>query len=509
MLTAEELQDPERRAHIVRNAWRSVRDAEDDKADGCHVFRSLSDKFTLSPIGTDARPDGEFKCYDDRDAPVPIRKRYEFDPTTLELRVDAQRSRRYDPVEDVTFNSAAQANFRELRRNLQALARSTQLPKFLRDGGDGRVAADATVAQAIVKKFGTEDLHRLRRVLFMSDAAAKTVSRFAALDAMDDLFLASELVIQSPDIVEIEKRRPFARELLPMRNLNALGATSYELSTIEKRARAEFVANLGGRPPTANMKRKSMRRPLYLMRSGMMWDLMDLERWKQARSAGAPLPDFVNEQRDAAREALLELESYTLIFGHDDLDIIGLLDEKNGIPQPAAIANFADAASGEEAVAMLLSGANAIFATNKEVPELIGLGTRDYLYVTQTAYEATSGDGRSIAQVALDRGKDLGLKAIVRVPEFGRNEEVKAYLIEVGYDNDTAEKYAGGIDGKDVMVTWSKNPAKLRGITGIDLRQLPPDRTSTETSVQMIMSTGGVEVRFPRSAHIQKINAPS
>jgi hypothetical protein len=505
-LNAEELRDPERLVHNVRAAWRSVSPGDEDDNPGAHVYRSLKEDYRLTRVGVDAKPGTV--CYDDRDSPVLTRKRYEMDPSTFELKLVETKSRRYDPVDDVNFNSAAQAQFRELRRGLRTLTRAG-LPKFLRDGGEGTVAMDATITKAIVTKYGTEDLIRLRRALFMSEAAAKTVSRFAAVDAMDDLFLAGELVIQSPDIVELEKRRPFIRELIPMRNLNALGATSYEISTIEKSGRAEFVSNLGGRAPTATIKRKSMRRPLYLMRSGMMWDLMDLERWKQARSSGAPLPDFVSEQRDAAREALLELESYTLLFGHDDLDIIGLLDSKNGIPQPAAISNFADAASGEEAVQKLLTGANAIFSTNKEIPELIGLGTRDYLYVTQTAYEPTSGDGRSIAQVALDRGKDLGLKAIVRVPEFGRNEEVKTYLIEVGYDDTTAEKYAGGVGGKDVMVTWSKNQAKLRGVTGIDLRQLPPDRTSTETSVQMIMSTGGVEVRFPKAAHIQKINAPT
>ena len=268
--------------------------------------------------------------------------------------------------------------------------------------------------------------------------------------------------------------------------------------------------------PTVTMVREEKLRPLVWIRAGMVWSWLEIQEWAQARSNGAPLPDFVAEQRDGAREATFEVENLDLVFGNPSLNLLGILSADNQIPTPAAEDNYANQVTPEAAVQLLLKGAKAIIATESDaVPEVIMLGTRDYLYVTTTTYDSANSNGESIAEVALRRGKDLGVKAIVRMPELGYSQEVHDYLEALGYAGDELDLYSGGMfdsgenDQLAVQLTISRNAKKLRGVTGQDFMQLPPDKTSTETHVQVCLSTGGVEVLHPMSAHRQPIKDPT
>jgi hypothetical protein len=436
----------------------------------------------------------------------------------LELVVDETLSRRLSTCEDFQLSDLALSQLDRLAPRLRALA-VTGL-KGVRVGADGLarrrdVQDDAAMTGRLVRKHGTDDPRRLRTVLFLSPEATRTVSRLAAADDMMDLFVGAELIAQAKEFQRVEHRKPYFREFFPMRNLAAPGAKAYTTQYFDRKGRAEHTANFRGRAPTVSIMREEKLRPLVWLRAGMLWSWLQLQEWAQAKSNGAPLPDFVAEQRDAAREALLELENLDLVFGNANLEILGLLSPGNLIPTPAAEDNYEDQPTNEAVVQLLLKGAKAIVSTESDaVPEVIALGTRDYLYVTTTTYDAANSNGESIAEVALRRGKDLGVKAIVRMPELGPSQEVKDYLQSLGYADPELTLYSGGMfdAGENaqlaVQLTISRNAKKIRGVTGQDFMQLPPNKTDSETSVQVCMSTGGVEVLHPKAAHRQPIKDP-
>lgn len=451
-------------------------------------------------------------CYDEHKRPVMSRPRVSLDDA-LELVTDPSRSARHYACDDAPLGDRARDQLRDMRRSLAVL----DPRKFsVSASADARGVArspfsDATVARDIVKRYGVDNLPRLQQLVGLAPELARTVSRLAAADDMTDLFIGSELIVGAPDIIRVEHRRPYARELLPMRSLNAPGALAYESQSFDRRGKAEHTTNFRGRAPTATVSRAVKIRPLVWLRAGMSWSWMEIQQWMQARSNGAPLPDFVREQQDAAREATLELENIDLLFGNETFEIQGLLSAANGIPglSEAATTNLVNLADGEARVAAILAGAKTVFETELEEPEFVAMGTRDYVYASTTAYDSSNPNGETVLEVALKRGKLLGVKAIVRIPELGYSAEVKTYLQGLGYDSATAEKYAGGVGALAVIATLTRNPRKMRGIIGQDLMQLPPDRTSTETSVQVCMSTGGVEVLVPRAMYIRKMANPA
>ena len=496
----------------VAHAWNTV------GAGGSSLIRCTGDGdvTTLDKrVRLDAVP-GQVLAYDERNRPVHVRPRLTLDGDSLELVYDQSRSQRLSTVGDFTFSGEALAQLSRLSPKLQALA--TSGTRGLKIGADGRdnSIADAQRTGLLVRKYGIHDQKLLRTALMLMPEAVRTVSRLAAADEMTDLFLGAELVAMATDFQRVEHRKPYFREFFAMRNLAAPGAKAYTTQFFDRKGRAEHTANFRGRAPTVTMVREEKMRPLVWIRAGMTWTWLELQEWAQARSNGAPLPDFVGEQRDGAREAALEVENLDLVFGNPTLQIQGILSADNGIPTPAAANNYADQATTEDAVQLLLVGAKAIVATESDaVPEIIMLGTRDYIYVTTTRYDASNSAKETIADVALASGKGLGVKAIVRMPELGYSADVEAYLATLGYSGAELQLYSGGMfnvaedDQLAVQLTISRNPKKIRGVTGQDFMQLPPDKTSTETHVQVCLSTGGVEVLHPMSAHRQPIKDPT
>lgn len=447
---------------------------------------------------------GSVVGYDARGGVAP-RARMELDERTLDLVTHGQRSQRVSP-RDVGMNSTALA---QLHMAVPLFAGDAR--RYGIDNGS-EAARDLEITRAVVGRYGS-DVSRLWTVGSHSAAFLRTVSRVAAHggDAFNNLFVNSELTVMLPDLVEIEKLMPSARDVFPMRMLNAPGAVDYEFRALDRRARAEHTATFAGDAPTAAVTSTPIRRPLRWMRSGVKFSWIDIEQWKQARANGSPLPDIVALQTRTAREALLELENIDLFFGNTDLDITGLLSGNQGINTPNAVANFKNAADPEAAVQALLAGAKRVFTDRFRRDIVIGLGTRDYLYVTTATYLDANGSsaGKSIAAIALERGKDMGVTAILHIPELGFEAGVETYLLGLGYSAALAEKYAGGLAGKAVMLTMARSPEHARGIVGQDLMQFPPDTTSTETKIQMAMSTGGLEVRQPKALDIQPLNDPS
>lgn len=423
----------------------------------------------------------------------------------LNLVEDKSRSQRISP-RDVTMSQQAYMGLHLLAPTLGADAKDL----------DGEARRDAEIARRIIGRVGADSVEKLWHLGSHSDAFVRCVARSAArrglgTDAFNQIFINSELTLALPELVEIEKRMPSARDVFPMKFLNAPGAVDYEFRTIDRKGRAEHTATFEGDAPTAAITSSPVRRPLHWMRSKINFSWLDIEQWKQARANGSPLPDVVAELQKTARSVILDLENIDLFFGNPTLKITGLLSGNQGINTPAAVANFANAASSEAAVQLLLSGVKRIFQQRFRAKMRVYLGTRDYAYCSTANYiDASSGSiGKSLLDVALERGKALGLEAFVHVPEVAYEAEVETYLLGLGYSAGLAQQFAGGLSAKATMVTAVFDPLVHRGIVGQDLMQFPPDQTSTITRIQYAASTGGLEVRQPKGLDIQPINNPT
>lgn len=440
----------------------------------------------------------------DANGGVKARNRIALDDR-LELVEDKTRSQRISP-RDVTMSQQAYMGLHLLAPTLGGDVK----------GLDGEAKVDAEITRRIVGRYGIDSIERLWHVgshseNFLRHVARQAATRGVGTDAFNQLFINSELTLALPELVEIEKRTPSARDVFPMKFLNAPGAVDYEFRTLDRKGRAEHTATFEGDAPTAAVSSAPVRRPLFWMRTGIAFSWLEIEQWKQARANGAQLPDIVAEMQRTARMAILDLENIDLFFGNPALKITGLFSGDQNINTPAAVAAIQDAADSETAVQLLLAGVQRIFAQRFKGKMRVLLGTRDFAYCSTATYiDTTNGStGRSLLQVALDRGKALGLEAFVHVPEVAYEAEVKTYLQDLGYSASLAQKFAGGLGGKATMVTMVYDPLVHRGIVGQDLMQFPPDQTSQRTKIDFAASTGGLEVRQPKGLDIQTLNDPT
>lgn len=471
----------------------------------------------LDRIYVDATP-GALGAFDASGGALKARSRLGFDSKSYDLIADHRRAQRVSPFDVGRLDGHGQMQLHSLTQRLASSGQALGL-----DSGD-----DSQLTRALLERYGS-DPTRLWRVGSHVPAFLRTISRAAALvdcpqgigggigaDSMTGVFIGSELTLQLPELVEVEKRKPSARDFFPIKFLNTPGAKDYEFRKIDRKARAEHTATFGGQAPRALFTSEPIKRPLVWAWSGLSFTWLEIEEWKLARANGSPIPELVGFQSEASREALLDLESVDMFFGFGTgpARILGLLSQTGGasaqsIPQPTAIANFADATDPEDAVQALLTGVRAIKAARYRGDIVIALGTRDFIYVTSNTYSSSDGPGPSIYDVALARGKPLGLSAIVELPELGYEAEVATYLGEIGYKAPLTTTYAGGIGGKAVMLTAIRDPKVHRGIVGQDLMALPPDKTSTTTSIAYVAQNGGLEVKQPKAMHIQVLNDPS
>lgn len=475
---------------------------------------SNAGSISLDRIYVDATP-GALGAYDKSGSALKARSRLGFDSKTYDLIADHRRAQRISPSDIGRLNELGQMQLHTLTQRLAANGSKLGL-----DSGD-----DSQLTKALLERYGS-DPARLWRVGSHVPAFLRTISRAAALadqgqggigaDSMTGVFIGSELTLQLPELVEIEKRKPSARDFFPIKFLNTPGAKDYEFRKLDRKARAEHTATFEGKAPRVTFTSEPIKRPLIWAWSGLSFSWLDVEEWKLARANGSPIPEIVGLQSETAREALLDLESIDLFFGSGSgpAAVLGLLSQSGGasaqgIPQPTAIANFADAADAEEAVQALLTGVRAIKQARYRGDIVIALGTRDFIYITSNTYDANDTVGTSIYDVALARGKALGLSAIVELPELGYEAEVATYLADIGYKAPLTTTYAGGIGGKAVMLTAVRDPNYHRGIVGQDLMALPPDKTSTSTSIAYVAQNGGLEVKQPLSMHLQIVNDPT
>jgi len=480
-MLAAAIQDPQLLAALgtvldASNAWDTIRNAETKNGKGARLLTATG--VPLTPVAIDA-VEGELIGNDALKQPV------------------HSRGVRYD-VGDVEWSESANNGLYRLLHGEVGLSpiANDAMTALAREGIDLRKMTIPKVREALRSKKAGKILRALCP---------------ASLDEASSLFLTTELIAMLPDIVEIQRLPLFGRQLFPMKFLNAPGATDYEFSVMEdKGAVAQFTGDFSGKVPLVDIGRAPIRRPLRWAWLGCRYSWLELKRWQQARSNGSRLPDFAQARLKGVRQGLLKLENTVLFFGGPDgLELRGIVSPENGIQKTAA-GNKLNTFSPNDMLKIVSNSVARVVNTAVETPDTIAFGTADYVTLGTTMYDTGQGPtGKTVLQALLENLKQFGITDIVRVPELQYRPEVKQLLIDKHkFSAADAEKYAGGFQGADVMLTYTRDPDKLAGVVGQDVMQFPPDVTSTETEVKMAMSMGGMEVRYPASADIVTFKAP-
>ena len=402
------------------------------------------------------------------------------------------RGRRWSIADDVDWSPAAMHEFRALR-----------------DGGI-EPASSAKKTGVDLRKYA--NLSEFRQALCDgdSDKLARALTP-ARVDEGPSLFMASELTIMMPEIIKVARVRPYARDVLPMRYLNAPGAKWYRFNVLDDYGDAQWTSNFDGTPPVVGTDRRSILRPLEYIWMMARWGLRELLEWAQARSNGTTLPDFAKERPMLAREAILRRENDWLFFGGPTgSHILGLLSVDPNAPtvslqgiQITNSANWADL-TAENNMKLIMDAVTRITIDGVEVPTTILMSIGQYNFYASLQWPNTD---KFFLGVLMENLKPMGITEIVAVPELTYRVALENKLLAKKYDADTARRYAGGINGKDVMVVLSRRQDKVAGIVAQDVRSLPPEVRDVETTVKQILSSGGCEVRAPAAHQIITFNA--
>lgn len=376
---------------------------------------------------------------------------------------------------------------------------------YAAQGGRLRRSKSAMKTGVDLSKF--DSLAAFREELVRGDAEKLAASLTpASIDEAPSLFLVSELILSLPGIVQVERATPSARDVLPMRFLNAPGAEFYRFHVIDDYGDAQWTSNFDGTPPVVGNTREVVTRPLEYLWIMARWGIKELWQWQMARDNGSPLPDFARLRPMLGRESLLRHENLWLYFGGPTgSKMLGLLSSGNAIPVMGPLANWVNLTPAAN-VAAVTDAIAAITLDGVERPDTILMGTAQYTYLASTQWPNTD---KMILGVLMEALRPMGIKEILAVPEMTYRAALKTKFLAKKYDDATATRYAGGLGGKDVMVVLSRRLDKVAGICNQDVRSLAPDVTSTETTVTQVLGSGGCEVRYPQAHRIVQFNAPA
>lgn len=403
---------------------------------------------------------------------------------------DAQvlaRARRWDVAEDIGWSTDEVNQFANMRSGLIERA-----PSAIKTGCD------------VSKIRSIDELRERLRDPKDGDKWAMALTP-ARLDDAPGLFIASELMVHLPEIVRVERVMPYARQVFPMRFLNAPGAESYRFTVLDDYGDAQWASNMDGPVPMVGQKRQQIRRPLEFMWMGAKWGYRELMQWQQARSNGSRLPDFASERPRIAREALLRQENLWLFFGGPkESKILGLFSPDNQIPKATPSVHWT-ALSASALLKLVQDTVTSIRLSFVEVPDTILMPVAMYDWCATTQWDNTD---KMLLEVMMSSLRKLGIQEIVAIPECSYSADLKAKLQAKKYSAADAERYAGGVDGLDAMVVLSRREEKCSGIVSQDVKSLPPEVKPTATAVTLILGSGGLEVRYPNAHKIVPFNPP-
>lgn len=380
------------------------------------------------------------------------------------------------------------------------------------------------------------------RTISVDDASKFTgrkYRRVLSFDAAPNLFVRRELQRLLPELVEIEKSRSdTARAIFPMENFGQVGLTSYAWEQIQLDSpEAMWGDPSQDRPvPTVRAERAEQIRRIVPLSHGFSFNWYQLEQIAAARANGAPDLRLESRYLEESRQQILRQENRGIMFGVQELGILGVLSQTKGTTDPLALnANvqgipqvaspvpgkwlseiFLGAeGNGEEMYDILTKTYMAISDATEEVemPDVIALGLSDFININRKIYHGVNADSTdSVANVVLKNMAPLGLKAIVLLPELAyrqtratvlatKNPKMNASDPYVA-GNTYAQTYAGGLFQRNTILCFKRDVSKSSIIVGHDMLVRPPLDLQDQKETTVWLFSGGFLVKKPQSLRI-------
>lgn len=373
----------------------------------------------------------------------------------------------------------------------------------------------------------------------LNELSPKRWGKVISYDEAPNLFLRRELQRALPKLVEIEKATPdTARSIFPVENFGDVGLTTYTWEQIQANSpEAVWVDPHEERPaPTVKFERADQPRNIRALKHGFTLNWFTLAQIATAKANGSPDLRIESRSLEESRIQCLRLENRGVLFGKQEIGIIGLLSQKvgttdplvnnpnvNGIPQVASpVAGkwlsevFPGAeGTGEEMYDIITNAYLSVYLDTLgiEKPDTIALGLNDYININRKIFKGVTADSTdSVAKVVLKNLAPLGLKAIVLLPELGYQQTVADALATKSADfnaqdpyvigNTYAETYAGGLFQRNAMLIFKRDPEKATIILGHDLLVRPPLDMGDNQQTTVFLFSGGFLAKKPRSLKI-------
>lgn len=356
-----------------------------------------------------------------------------------------------------------------------------------------------------------EDLNLLFGI---RDGEYKRHGRDAAwlFDAAPNLYIAQETIRQTGEIIEEDLVEMSARTLIPSVTLNTwMDAYRYDrvaskLSSVAMPIALDSLTEQGV-PQSSYFQRTPVYKPLEFFRSGASWEFFELERLAEARSNGAPNLDIVNDRLKNARLEQEVTYNFTTLFGFPMSGRQGLFDALVAANRTVGAAQQLGANNDpEEDLAIFVDNWTEMIVSsvNIERPDTIALGTGAWVYINTTDYKSTdAGMNESLAQAIMRQLGPLGLKDIVWAPEMDyRAEQETAWQEETSLPAALAAKWAGGLNGENVILMYQKDVEKGRMVIGKPIAARPQETVQDRTTVNLIQSLGDYDLRRPISQRL-------
>lgn len=293
------------------------------------------------------------------------------------------------------------------------------------------------------------------------------------LDADQTIFFARELEHVKSKTYDVRYADLKARTLIPVSNEAGPAAESITYYQYDQVGLAKIIGSYAKDLPRADVRAKKFTSPVESLGTSYGYSLQDV---RAAAAAGKPL-----EQRkaNAARRAIEQQINTIALFGNDDYNLPGFLNNAN-VPETTA-------PNG--------AGGSALWA-NKTPDEIL----KDLHDTVNGIVEDTKGAEvpttilLPLAQFTLIASKRLGNGSDITILKHFL--ETSPFVKEVDWVN---ELKGAGTGDVDVMVVYKRDPDALTLEIPQDFEQLPVQEKGLEYEVPCHARIGGTVIYYPLS----------
>lgn len=328
------------------------------------------------------------------------------------------------------------------------------------------------------------------------------------IDNAPGIFVFTELLKRSEKLIEEDFTKLWARRIFPIMDLNTwLPQWMYE--RFDERAVFPSLVDIEYLPsnaPRGSENRAAVPRPLVFWHHAASWSNLELMRYAEAMANGAPNIQLDQRRINMAIKMMDWMEDIFAFFGEDDLDIQGLFsaEAKTGIQRVASGGQFGSGTTEQDRELLTREVKRILRETEQElVPDTILLSTETWLYVNDKRYgDVTADSNQTVLEAANATLSKFGIRDILWVPEVGYSSAQKTRLKQHGLPDAAAERFAGGIGGKQDMVVMKRDESVLEMVVAKN-RVMYPARETVHDRVEARMLQGGGGMVFYRPKGIK------